>query len=395
MNILIRVDSSIKIGTGHMMRCLTLAGALKAQDHTIHFVCRDLKGNITQLVEKQGHSLYLLPKPNGKFVSQSNDITHAEWLEVQWRQDSRETSKIIQKIADPIDWLIVDNYALDYRWESSLRYSVKNIMVIDDVADRKHDCDMLLDQNYHPNSNERYLGLIPFITRTFLGPKYAILRPEFLKERQNLHQRNSIINNILIFFGGVDPTNETGKAIKAIEILDRSDLKIDVIIGSSNPNKSGILDQCQRIPYVTCHGYVKNIARFMAIADLAIGAGGTTAWERCCLGLPSLVEILAGNQTIIAKGIEKVNAGCNLGVSQDITAEYLAEKINDLIVSKTKLLDYSKAAFNLVDGKGASRVVKAIQTRKIKLRKARQFDCNFCGIGRMIQRYGNHHLILT
>ncbi|MCP3929874.1 MAG: GNAT family N-acetyltransferase, partial [Bacteroidetes bacterium] len=188
-------------------------------------------------------------------------------------------------------------------------------------------------------------------------------------------QRNSIINNILIFFGGVDPTNETGKAIKAIEILDRSDLKIDVIIGSSNPNKSGILDQCQRIPYVTCHEYVKNIARFMATADLAIGAGGTTAWERCCLGLPSLIEILAGNQTIIAKGIEKVNAGYNLGVSQDITVEYLAEKINDLIVSKTKLFDYSRAAFNLVDGKGASRVVKAIQTRKIKLRKVRQFDC--------------------
>ena len=213
MNILVRVDSSITTGTGHLMRCLTLANALKEIGHNVHFACRDLKGNINQLVTKQGHNLHSLPVPEEEFVSQLDDTTHAKWLEVEWQQDYKETFKVMQDIAGQIDWLVVDNYALDYRWESLLRQYVKRIMVIDDLADRKHDCDMLLDQNYYSDSNARYAGLVPFTCRMFLGPKYAILRPEFFQERQNLPQRNDTVQRILIFFGGVDQSNETGKKI--------------------------------------------------------------------------------------------------------------------------------------------------------------------------------------
>jgi UDP-2,4-diacetamido-2,4,6-trideoxy-beta-L-altropyranose hydrolase len=363
------------MGTGHLMRCLTLANALKEQGYIVHFACRGLKGNVSRFVEEQGHSLHLLPAPEGKLAAQPDDIKHAQWLEVQWQQDSKETFEIIQNITGQIEWMIVDNYALDFRWENSLRQYVKKIMVIDDLADRKHDCDILLDQNYYPNLNVRYTEFLPFVCRTFFGPKYAILRPEFLQERQNLHQRNGIVQRILIFFGGVDPSNETGKALKAIEILNRSDLNVDVIIGSSNPNKSDILDQCKSIHYITCHGYVKNMARLMAKADLAIGAGGTATWERCCLGLPSIIEIVAENQTALANGIEQTNAGHNCGVAQNVTPELIAETITKFIVSKKKLLDYSKAAFNLVDGEGASRIVHAMQIGKIHLREAEQLDC--------------------
>ncbi|MCK5541068.1 MAG: UDP-2,4-diacetamido-2,4,6-trideoxy-beta-L-altropyranose hydrolase [Desulfobacterales bacterium] len=375
MNTLIRVDSSLTIGTGHLMRCLTLANALNEQGHNVHFVCRDLKGNSNRFVVDHGHTLHLLPTPKEEFVSQPEDTTHAMWLEVQWQQDHKETFRIIQNISDQINWLIVDNYALDYRWESALRQYVKSTMVIDDLADRKHDCDMLLDQNYYSNSNTRYAGVVPFTCRRFLGPKYAILRPEFLQERQNLPQRDDKVQRILVFFGGVDPSNETGKALKAIEILDNSDLNVDVVIGSSNPNKSDILDQCQNMPYVTCHEHVENMAQFMVKADLAIGAGGATTWERCCLGLPSIIEILAENQTAIAEGIEKINAGRNCGFAQDVTPEFLSKEIHNLMISKKRLFEYSKAALNLVDGKGALRVVQAMQGEKICLREAEPSDC--------------------
>ncbi len=375
MNVFIRVDSSITIGTGHLRRCLTLANALKEQGHNVNFICRDLKGNISQLVDRQGHYLHLLPAPKEEFLSQPNDIEYAKWLGVQWQQDSKETSKIMQNTGEQVDWLIVDSYALDYRWENSLGQDVKKIMVIDDLADREHDCDIFLDQNYYPNSNVHYNELIPFICRRFLGPKYAILRPEFLKERQNQRQRNGIVQCILVFFGGVDSSNETGKALKAIELLGMPDLKIDLIIGSSNPNRSDILNQCHNMPNVTCHEHVENMAQYMAKADLAIGAGGTTTWERCCMGLPSLILVLADNQTIIAEGIENANAGYNCGISQDITPESLTENLRGLMASKIQLFDYSKAASNLVDGKGASRIARAMQLEKIQFRKAEQSDC--------------------
>ncbi|MCP3930697.1 MAG: UDP-2,4-diacetamido-2,4,6-trideoxy-beta-L-altropyranose hydrolase [Bacteroidetes bacterium] len=375
MNILVRVDSSFKIGTGHSVRCLTLANALQVQGHDAYFICRDLKGNINQSVVDQGHPLFLLPPPEKKFVSQQDDTTHAKLLEVQWQQDYNETSKMVQNIDCKFDWLVVDSYALDYRWESSFRQNVNKIMVIDDLADRKHDCDMLLDQNYHSNLNGRYTGLVPFACRLFLGPKYAILRPEFLQERQNLPQRDHAVQRILVFFGGVDPGNETGKALKALEILDSSDIDVDVVIGSLNPNRSKILEQSQALPYVLCHEHVENMAQFMGRADLAIGAGGTTTWERCCLGLPSLIEILAENQTAIAQGIEKTNAGRNCGLAQDVTPEFLSKEIHNLMISKTELLGYSKTSSDLVDGEGASRVTQAMQIGEIKLRKAVQSDC--------------------
>ncbi len=121
MNILVRVDSSVKIGTGHLMRCLTLANELQEQGHDVYFLCRKLKGNINQSVVNQGHNLFLLPSLEKEFVSQCDDTSHAKWLEVQWQQDYKETSRIIQNISEQFDWLIVDNYALDYRWENLLR----------------------------------------------------------------------------------------------------------------------------------------------------------------------------------------------------------------------------------------------------------------------------------
>jgi len=152
MRIAFRTDASSQIGTGHAMRCLTLADALREQDAECQFVCREHEGHLMGYIRSRGHDTHALPRtrPSSSFES---DLAHASWLGVDWQTDAAQTRQALGNAA--LDWLIVDHYALDRPWESALRSSCKRIMVIDDLADRQHDCDLLLDQNYG-SSAERY-----------------------------------------------------------------------------------------------------------------------------------------------------------------------------------------------------------------------------------------------
>jgi len=204
LKILIRTDSSVQIGTGHVMRCLTLADELRERGAEIVFVCRDFAGNLCGYTE--------------------GNLKHAAWLGADWQTDARQVEEIIKDFNTHPDWLVVDHYALDERWERYLRSYVKKIMVIDDLADRPHDCDLLLDQNFYENLESRYDGLAPSGCKKLLGPKYALLRPEFREERKNLRKRDGYVKRIMIFFGGSDPTNETTKALEAVRMLNRPDI---------------------------------------------------------------------------------------------------------------------------------------------------------------------------
>lgn len=296
MKVVFRVDSSSKIGSGHLMRCMTLAQRLaKEKGADVLFVMRDLDGNLINLVEERKFSVAVLPKAE----KNENLKGYAEWLTVTQERDAKETIGIISK--ETVDLLIVDSYAIDSTWESIVRPYVKEIMVIDDLANRKHDCDVLLDQNFYRNKDSRYDGIVPKDCKLFLGPQYAILREEFYEARKHLKNRDGSINNILVFFGGVDFTNETKKTLEAIVKLEREDITVNVIVGRGNPHKEEIKEICDKFSYMHYYCQVSNIAEFMNEADLAIGAGGTTTWERCFLGLPSIVIAVAQNQV----------AGCN------------------------------------------------------------------------------------
>ena len=354
MNLIIRADASVQIGTGHVMRCLTLADELRGCGAEAVFVCREFDGNLCSYMEEKGYIVHRLPVSNEQEHNIEDNLKHSAWLGADWQTDAGQVEKIIKSLDTHPDWLLVDHYALDERWEEYLRPYVKKIMVIDDLADRAHDCDLLLDQNFYENLESRYNGLVPTSCKKLLGPKYALLRPEFREARKNLRKRDGHVRRIMIFFGGSDPTNETTKALEAIRMLNRPDIAVDVVVGSANPNKDKINELCAGMTNVIYHCQVSNMAKLMADADLFIGGGGSVTWERCCLWLPSLIISTARNQNAIAVGCDQAGIGIHINKSKDISPHQIQIEIEKMFLNQTTLLTMGKKSTNMVDGKGAT-----------------------------------------
>lgn len=324
MNIVIRTDASIEIGTGHVMRCLTLAKQLKRHGAEVTFFCRSLNGNTLSYLEGQGMLTKLLPAIDGNQA----DI---QWTKENGALDAEQTIAFIKNYDRKVDLLIVDHYGLDYRWEQQLRPFTNHLMVIDDLADRRHDCDLLLDQNYYLNMKERYQGLIPNNCVQMLGPDYVLLRDEFLQVAHKQRERTGEVKNVLVFFGGSDPTGETLKTIKALRELKRSDIEIHVVVGASNPLRNDIKKQCSEIPNVYFYCQVNNMAELMGQADLAIGAGGATTWERCFLGLPAMTVVIADNQLEATMLLHEEEVIVYIGESEQVTSETIKNNLLNLI----------------------------------------------------------------
>jgi UDP-2,4-diacetamido-2,4,6-trideoxy-beta-L-altropyranose hydrolase len=358
MKVVFRVDASIQMGSGHVMRCLTLANELREQGAEITFLCREYKGHLFNLIVSSNHRLLRLA-PAIKMAK--GRLAHAPWLGTTQEEDALQTEEVLKVIEYP-DWLVVDHYALDVEWEKSMRAYVKHIMVIDDLADRVHDCDLLLDQNLHLADMEtRYDKLVPSLCKILLGPKYALLRPEFKEARSNLKARDGNVKRIFVFFGGSDSTNETGKTLRAIKQLDRSDIAIDVVMGSTNLHHKDIAGLCAQFFEAALHCQVNNISELMARADIAIGAGGSTTWERCALSLPALTISIAENQVSIAEGVGQTNAQIYLGTASEVTSEIIVSQLEGLLQRPQKLIAMSEAGQRLVDTNGSHRIIKAIR----------------------------------
>jgi len=369
MNIVIRVDASEDIGTGHVMRCMTLADELRQRDAEVCFICRQLPLNISESIERKGYKVYRGPFATGQENTAHQHTPHSHWLGVNWERDVQETKEIVSSIRNKIDWLVVDHYALEKSWEASMRDCIGKIMVIDDLADRPHDCELLLDQNLYERIENHYGRLVPMRCRKLLGPTYALLRPEFREARKYLRKRDGSVKRILVFFGGVDQTNETAKALRAMRMLNRRDIEVDVVVGTVNPHRAQIQAVCAGMPNGTCHFNVSNVAELMAHADLAIGAGGTTTWERCCMGLPSLIVALADNQNSIARSSELNGIAIYLGRSRDVTSNYIHTVLQELMHDKERLLNIEAKCSSVVDAKGTERVIQVLEEIHTKVAK--------------------------
>lgn len=353
MQVVFRTDASILIGTGHVMRCLTLADELIRQGHQCSFICREHPGHLGDLITSKGHGLTLLPPPSDPPLQQESSITedYAPWLGVPWQEDARQTLDAITPLKP--DWLVVDHYALDAQWESALTDAVDKIMVIDDLANRPHTCSLLLDQNLGRTASD-YDELLPTDCQRLIGPRYALLRPEFAALReQSLERRKSPeLKRILISLGGVDRTNVTGQILAAL--ADSSLLastELDIIMGATAPYLDEVRQQAQQLPFkATVSVNVKDIAERMCLADLSIGAAGSTSWERACLGLPTVLVILAENQVAGAKALEAVGAAMTIADTMQIRAvlpSMLAKLSNPYW-----LTCMSKAAADITGGHG-------------------------------------------
>lgn len=356
MNIVFRTDASQYIGSGHVMRCLTLADELYQQGNEITFICRSLKGNLVDYIIRRGYSVKELKRPN-----QSNVKSPEDWLEVNWVTDVEETIKAISEMK-AIDLLIIDHYSIDYKWEEKIKSKVKQILVIDDLANRTHDCDVLLDQNVFDNQNTRYEGLIPRECKTLLGSKYALIRNEFINFRA-VENRNKIVNTF-VYFGAVDTTNETVKVLKVLKNIlesERYNYIVKVVVGHANPNKEVIQNMCSQDRRFIYYSDVKNMAELMSESDFAIGAGGSTTWERCCVGLPSIVVPVAENQIAPMKELEKLGA---IQLIQNPTSnDYHINTLNFLQKNKTNLMKMVESGKSLYDGYGAKRVAEYLMRK--------------------------------
>ncbi len=336
-NVVIRADSGKAIGWGHMMRCFSLAEAIPRKNIKVSFISRKLSGSLCKFIEEKGYDVHYLPNK-----------------ELEWKDDAEKTIGIVNNL-DPVDWLVVDNYGLDKKWETILRPHVKRIMVIDDMTKRKHDCDLILDQNLYENMRRCYDGLIPHNCIKLIGPKFALLRKEFQQIRKNLRKRDDKIKRILVSFGSSDPTNETKKVLDAVSHLDNKQIKVDVVLGISGKTSKSMEKLC-KASNVTCHYQSTNIAQLMKKADLSIGAGGSTTWERCCLGLPSIVSISAENQKKLTEAVAKNGCIINLGWAKELSSKDYAKAIKGL--DNMHLSQMSKKCVQLVDGRGSHRVIE-------------------------------------
>jgi UDP-2,4-diacetamido-2,4,6-trideoxy-beta-L-altropyranose hydrolase len=284
------------------------------------------------------------------------------WSGIDWKVDVKNTLAVLDGMSK-LSWLIADHYALDVRWEEQMRAFTGKIMIIDDLADRPHDCDLLLDQNLYDNLERRYDGLVPNYCVRLLGPRHALLRPEFAAARRTLRHRDGRVRRILIFFGGSDLPYETAKALDAIRLMNRSEIAVDVVVGASNPKGDQIREICQRTPNTYFHRQVENMAELMALADLAIGAGGTTTWERCCLGLPTLVLVLADNQREAAEAMSTEGAIRNVGWHADVTSTGLAEVLRMALASPDYLTAMSERSLAIMGGPEVPSGVESISDR--------------------------------
>jgi UDP-2,4-diacetamido-2,4,6-trideoxy-beta-L-altropyranose hydrolase len=286
----------------------------------------------------------------------TDELAHASWLGTSQAQDAKAT--VIALDNRIWDWIVVDHYALDERWESTVRKCCKKLMVIDDIADHQHDCDVLLDQNFYADMQTRYLSKAPAHCQFFLGPRYALLREEFRVMREKVKVRTGDIKKILVFFGGVDTNNYTSLALQALSELDIT-LQVNVVIGSQHPNREQIQQACIHHGFI-CHIQTTHMAELMAEADLAIGAGGSASWERCCLGLPALLIAVSGNQIDIAKSLDSIGACYYLGEKDSVNSSSIQHSFNELLVAPDQVLSISQQAFSLVDGLGLNRVSEAL-----------------------------------
>lgn len=353
----IRVDASPEIGTGHVMRCLTLAERLRAAGWAPVFLSGDRPGNLVDLIRERGFDLIPLPASGG--APDPDGPAHAHWLGAPAGEDARHTRIAIETIGAGM--LIVDHYALDARWEAQVGFDPARTAVIDDLADRPHRCALLVDANLGRKA-EDYVALVGAETDILAGAEYALLRPEFAALRAGSLARRAAprLERILVAMGGVDAPNATGGILRALaSVPGAADLDVTTVLG---PNALWLDEVRARVADFPGSARLLigagNMGELMAASDLAVGGAGVTAWERCCLGLPTLIVTIAENQVPGARALDAAGAGWMIGGVADIEARLASgvERMRDT----SRLTAMSRAAAAVADGRGAERVVSRL-----------------------------------
>lgn len=359
MNIVFRVDASFEIGSGHVMRCLVLAHKFREIGIESWFICREYEGSLCELIESHRFYVERIDPPGEdliRFMAENNK----QYFDFLSKLDVEQTKIAIYKRSSTRpEWIVVDHYGLDKNWEIEIGKLAKRLLVIDDFLDREHACDLFVNQNLLEYGSSE-LSINPLKPcKKLIGPRYALLTSEYRETHLIQSVRSGRIRRIFMFFGGMDNSNITQKAISAFIRVGRSDIKLDVVLGQANINRDGILSQIAPFDNIELHMGISSLASLISRADLGISACGTNTWERLCLGLPSIVITIAENQRPIAKVLSSLGLIKWLGDDLEVDEEKILVSLK-AIIEKEVSPDWSKACFGVVDGLGANRVVAAM-----------------------------------
>lgn len=361
MKVAFRTDASLSIGTGHVMRCLTLARLLAAGGAQCRFVSRLHDGHLVDYVRAEGFEAGALPV-GARAARSTPALAHAHWLGADQADDATQTGEQLRGFSP--DWLVVDHYGLDAEWEGPMQSVASRMLVIDDLADRRHVCNLLLDQTLGRKADD-YRSLVPAECTVLGGPEYALLRPEFAQARRpSLERRRAAggIEHILVTMGGVDQNNATEAVLNVLDGYGGlpDTCRVTVVMGAAAPWLGAIrarAESMRRPTEVVLN--VRDMAHRMANSDLAIGAAGSTSWERCCLGLPTALLVLADNQLPSARALSEAGAVRLVGGPHDV--ESRLPGILDEFCDARALHAASDLASRVCDGLGANRVVNLMK----------------------------------
>ena len=337
-----RCDSSVKIGSGHIIRCLVLANFLKKMGFNTTFISKEIEENLFDLILNHNHGLIRLSKPkNNKNL---------------WKNDAEEIFNKIKNFNSNKDWMVVDHYYLNKAWEVKISSKVYKLFIIDDLCDRFHEGNVLLNQNYLPGIESQYKKILSSKTKILLGPKYAILSPEYRKARKfiKINKKNKI-HRMIIFFGASDDQEQTIRCLSILAKLNLKELKIDVVVGLANKKKKSIREMTNKIDGAVLHVQIPSLCNLMKKADLYLGSGGTTTWERCCLGLPSIVISTGKNQVRSNENLYKQGVIEYLGKTDSVSNEHINKTLLKFI-NGYDCTNMSKQALEITDGNGVELV---------------------------------------
>lgn len=358
-----RVDAGAAYGWGHLMRCLALAQELRRLGARVVWICRhNADGPIGYLVW-HGYEVFALPRP------------------LSGDQDAELTVAALGQAGITPDWLIVDHYELDREWEIVVRKAAERVMVIDDIPGRQHRCDVLLDQTAPINDRLHSEDSI-----TLSGPGYALVRPEFRALRagalERRKRRRAKLQRLLISFGAADHLNMTCMALAAT-VQSGFRGVVHVVLGQVAAHRMEVYRQAQEMQAeVHIYSGVDQLAPLLIQADLAIGGGGMSAWERCALGIPSLVVSTAENQGRAIHALQNAGAVDYIGRADEVHAQVIADRIAHFSRHPEELTSMAFRAAALCDGLGAQRValhlipIAARDGTVVTLRPATAADCD-------------------
>lgn len=370
MTVLFRADASVEIGTGHVMRCLALAGAVKALGDDCVFVCREIPPPLADRIRSDGHDVQLLIPAESQNTEKFGVHPYAHWLKAAWQEDATETIEIAEETEAA--WIVVDHYGLDADWERMVANGARQVAVLDDLADRQHDAALLADPSLTPDPHSRYRTLMPKGAAMLLGPRYAALRAEFANVVARPTATADEPLTFLIAFGGVDAAGLTRVAMDALASIARPGDHAHVVVGAAHGGQAAIGARCAELGW-TCHINSSRMASLMAASDIAIGAGGSMVWERMAIGVPSIAVIVADNQQ------DQVDQAAERRLltkmrQADASIETLALRIEEFRQNVQMRAAMAASCRRRVDGRGAKRIASRVTPNTISMRRATESD---------------------